>query len=47
MDREKEKVKLANKMAYNKDIEVKKSKVTKKILNEGVKEQDNRFDQRE
>ncbi|ERL88423.1 UPF0193 protein EVG1 homolog [Dendroctonus ponderosae] len=45
IDREKEKVKLANMMAYNRDIEVKKSRVIKKIEIDGVKEQGNRFDQ--
>lgn len=46
VDREREKERLANKMAYNRDIEVTKDKLIKKIEKEEVKVEPNRFDQR-
>ncbi|KAL1494217.1 hypothetical protein ABEB36_009847 [Hypothenemus hampei] len=45
VDREREKEKLANKMAYNKDIKVTKERVLKKFEQEPVKVELNRFDQ--
>ncbi|XP_066246066.1 UPF0193 protein EVG1 homolog [Euwallacea similis] len=45
VDREREKEKLANKMAYNKDILVTKEKIIRKIESEEVKVDPNKFDQ--
>ncbi|XP_066151920.1 UPF0193 protein EVG1 homolog isoform X2 [Euwallacea fornicatus] len=45
IDREREKEKLANKMAYNKDIVVTKEKIMRKIESEEVKIDSNKFDQ--
>ncbi|XP_056629871.1 UPF0193 protein EVG1 homolog [Diorhabda carinulata] len=44
-DREKEKEKLQNKMAFNGEIVVKKSKVIEKKVNQETKQEVNRFDQ--
>ncbi|XP_050298553.1 UPF0193 protein EVG1 homolog [Anthonomus grandis grandis] len=45
MDREREKDKLANKMAYNDDVKVSKSRILKKVEKEEVALEPNRFDQ--
>ncbi|KAG5870869.1 hypothetical protein JTB14_020683 [Gonioctena quinquepunctata] len=46
IDREKEKERLRNKMAFNEDIKVRKQKIFQKLASKEDKEEINRFDQR-